>query len=124
MTDLRSDPSVYLFPECNDDNDLTRYLKESYEEIVEQELESWDRLEETWPKDRSFNAFQRWFDYRIHWMICDLADQPLSRGLLRFCLVDHDAAAFHHPTDVVDHRIDVLKRIAFDRGDVGEVAGL
>ena len=78
ITDLQSDPSVYLFPECNDDNDLTRYLKEFYEEIFEQELESWDRLEETWPRDRSFKTFQGWFDYRIHWMIFDLADQPLE----------------------------------------------
>ena len=78
MTDLRSDPSVYLFPECNDDNELTRYLKEACEKIFEQELESWDRMEETWPKDRSFEAFRRWFDYSIHWMIFDLADHPLD----------------------------------------------
>jgi len=78
MEDLRSDPSVYLFPECTNDNELTQHLKRACLEIFEQELESWDRLEETWPKDRSFEAFQRWFDYSIHWMIFDFADQPLE----------------------------------------------
>lgn len=78
MTDLRSDPSVYLFTDCSDDTELTPYLKEACEEIFEQELESWDRMEETWPKDRSFEAFQRWFDYSIHRMIFDLADHPLK----------------------------------------------
>ena len=78
MADLRSDPSVYLFPECTNDNELTQHLKRACEEIFEQELESWDRLEEAWPKDRSFEAFQRWFDFSIHWMIFDFADQPLE----------------------------------------------
>ena len=78
MADLRSDPSVYLFPECNDDSELTRLLKRACKGIFEQELESWDRLEETWPKDRTFDAFHGWFDCRIHWMIFDLADQPLK----------------------------------------------
>jgi hypothetical protein len=41
---------------CNDDNELARYLKEACEDF-EPELESWDRMEETWPKDRSFEAF-------------------------------------------------------------------
>ena len=78
MADLQSDPSVYLFPECNDDSELTRHLKRACKGIYEQELENWDRLEETWPKDRSFEAFQRWFDYSTHSMIFDLADQTLE----------------------------------------------
>jgi hypothetical protein len=67
MGDLRRDPSVYLFPECNDDRGLTKLLKKGCLEIFEKELESWDRIEESWPKDRSFAAFRRWFDYSIHW---------------------------------------------------------
>ena len=78
MTDLRSDLSVYLFPECKDDHELRRHLKVASEEIFEQELESWDRVKETWPRDRSFGAFQRWFDYSIHRMIFDLAHQPIE----------------------------------------------
>ena len=57
--------------------ELTGYLKDVSGEIFEQELESWDRLQEAWPKDRSFEAFQRWFD-SIHWMIFDMADEPLE----------------------------------------------
>ena len=37
-----------------------------------------DRAQETWPKDRSFATFQRWFDYSIHSMIFDLADGRLE----------------------------------------------
>jgi hypothetical protein len=41
------------------------YLKGSCAEIFEQELERWDRVEYTWPKDRSFEAFKRWSDFNI-----------------------------------------------------------
>jgi hypothetical protein len=54
------------------------YLKGSCAEVFEQELESWDRVEETWPEDRSFEAFKPWFDFSIHWMIFDMADEPLE----------------------------------------------
>jgi hypothetical protein len=77
MADVRGDPSVYLFPECNFDHELMEYLKASCTEIFEQELEGWDRVEENWPEDRSFTAFHRWFEYSIHWMIFDMADEPL-----------------------------------------------
>src|SRR5215471_291883 len=46
--------------------------------IFEQELESWDRIEESWPKDRSFAAFRQWFDYSIHWMVFDITHQQVE----------------------------------------------
>ena len=73
MANIQRSPSIYLFPECNFESELLEQLESSCPEIFEQELESWDRLEETWPKDRSFGAFQQWFDYSIHWMIFDLS---------------------------------------------------
>jgi|SRR5215467_5863891 len=78
MDDLRRDPSVYLFPECTDDGALTKLLKKGCLRIFEQELESWDRNEESWPKDRSFAAFQQWFDHSIHRMVFDITHQQLE----------------------------------------------
>lgn len=52
-------------------------LRAAYPEVLKQELESWDRVKEDWPEDRSFAAFQRWFDYSIHWIIFDIADPDL-----------------------------------------------
>lgn len=78
MEEIRGDPSIYLFPDCNFEHELLDYLKLSCVDIFEQELESWDRVEEDWPKDRSFTTFERWFDYTTHWMIFDLTDEPLE----------------------------------------------
>ena len=61
----RSRRSIYLFPECSFEHELLEHLEDACAKIFEQELESWDRLEETWPTDRSFEAFRRWFDYSI-----------------------------------------------------------
>ncbi len=73
MADLRRDPSIYLFPECSFEPELLEHLEDACAEIFERELESWDRLEESWPTDRSFEAFRQWFNYSTHWMVFDLA---------------------------------------------------
>ena len=78
MADLENDPSVYLFPAFSFDHEMVDHLKVSCAEIFGQELESWDRMQESWRKDRSFAVFQRWFDYRIHSMIFDLGDERLE----------------------------------------------
>jgi hypothetical protein len=78
MADLENDPSVYLFPAFSFDQEIVDHLKKSCTEIFEQELESWDRVRQSWPPDRSFAAFQQWFDYTIHSMIFDLADDRLE----------------------------------------------
>src|SRR5262249_17203836 len=37
-------------------------------------------------------------------------------------LVDHDPAALHHPTDLVDHDVDIAEWIALDGHEVGAVS--
>jgi len=79
MEEVCADPSIYLLPECDLEDELLARLTQVSEEIFEQELAGWDRVEESWPKDRSFQVFQRWFGYSIHWMVIDLADERLVR---------------------------------------------
>jgi hypothetical protein len=42
---------------------------------------SWLTDEETWPQDRSFDAFCRWFDWQHHSMLIDLCDELLTDEL-------------------------------------------
>jgi hypothetical protein len=30
-----------------------------------------------WPVDRTFDTFNRWFEYRFHSMLVDLCDEPV-----------------------------------------------
>ena len=79
MSDLIREPTIYLIPECDTNEDLTDVLRELCEEIFEEQLAGWFTVTATWPRDRSFDVFCRWFAYEHHSMLVDLCDEPLIR---------------------------------------------
>lgn len=82
LLELTEDPTIYLIPECDTDEDVAEALRDLYEEIFEEELAGWYTDESVWPRDRSFDVFRRWFDYRHHSMLMDLCDdEPLIRDI-------------------------------------------
>ncbi len=44
-----------------------------------EQLAGWFTDTTTWPRDRSFDVFCRWFDFQHHSMLVDLCDEPLIR---------------------------------------------
>src|ERR1035437_11742 len=54
----------------------------------------------------------------------------VARALVRatkqalFRLVHHHRARFHDPADILDRGVDIVERIPFDSGNIGEIAGL
>ena len=79
LQDLVREPSVYLIPECETADEVREVLRELCEEIFIEQLDGWYRDQATWPEDRSFKAFRRWFDFEHHSMLLDLCDEPLIR---------------------------------------------
>jgi hypothetical protein len=73
----RHKPTIYLIPECDTDAELDQALRERCEEIFIEQLAGWFNDRTTWPRDRGFDAFCRWFDFRHHSMLVDLCDEPL-----------------------------------------------
>jgi hypothetical protein len=71
------EPTIYLIPECDTDEELADVLRESCEELFEEQLAGWYRDTSTGPRDRSYDVFCEWFDYRHHPMLVDLCDEPL-----------------------------------------------
>lgn len=53
------------------------YLEEVCDEIFEKQLNGWYRVPSSWPLDRGFDMFIRWFEYRSNSMLVDLCDDPL-----------------------------------------------
>jgi hypothetical protein len=76
---LRSDPAIYLIPQCDTDKEVADVLRQLCQEIFEEQLGSWYTDTSTWPPHRSFDVFCRWFDYEYHSMLIDLSDEPLIR---------------------------------------------
>jgi hypothetical protein len=77
LTDLGDDPSIYLLPECDVKDELEECFKVVCVEIFEDQLDGWYRAQDRWPEDRSLEIFQLWFDYRLHSVLFDLAEEPL-----------------------------------------------
>jgi hypothetical protein len=74
---LALEPTIYLIPECDTEEEVRGVLQELCEEIFVEQLAGWFRDEETWPQDRSFDAFCHWFDFQHHSMLVDLSDELL-----------------------------------------------
>jgi hypothetical protein len=77
LADLSREPTIYLIPECDTPGDVEDVLQELCDEIFCEQLAGWYTDTETWPEDRSFEVFRRWFDYQHHSMLVDLCDEPL-----------------------------------------------
>jgi hypothetical protein len=74
-----SQPTIYLVPDCEEEQKLITHLRSYSTKIFEAELEAWDREQSRWPVDRSFKAFCQWFEYRTHTLVFDLCDTGLRR---------------------------------------------
>lgn len=79
LQELTQDPTVYLIPECDTDEDVADILRELCEEIFVEQLAAWFTDTTTWPQDLSFEVFCRWFEYQHHSMLVDLSEEPLIR---------------------------------------------
>jgi hypothetical protein len=84
LCEVVDEPTIYLIPECDSEEDIREVLRELCEEIFVEQLAGWLTDESTWPQDRSFDIFCRWFDWQhhsMHSMLIDLCDEPLADEL-------------------------------------------
>jgi len=72
-----SEPTIYLLPECDDEQDLIAQVRNYGDTTFEDQLDGWYREHATWPYDKHFKTFCLWFEYRAHTMLLDLCDGPL-----------------------------------------------
>ena len=78
LEDLQREPTIYLVPECDSQEQAIEYLGESVGEIFEEHLDGWYRVPAVWPKNRDLPTFQRWFEFSFHSMIVDVCDDVLE----------------------------------------------
>ena len=78
LDNLRLEPTVYLLPECESKEQAIELLREVCAEIFEEQLNGWYRVPSAWPAERDLNAFLRWFEWSLHSMVVDLADDPIE----------------------------------------------
>jgi hypothetical protein len=77
IDEINDDPSAYLLPEFDDDEERDRILQEYFPMIFEDQLFAWWIQAEDWPQNRNFQMFKKWFDVEFHSIVEDLVDDAL-----------------------------------------------
>ncbi len=76
---LRNEPHVFLLPEHDDDYAQREVLEDFWRAAFEAMLNGWVTDKKLWPKKRSFQMFQDWFEIQIGSAVEDLyLDEPLE----------------------------------------------
>ncbi len=79
LEDLRREPTIYLLPACENEEEARECLEEECGEIFEEQLDGWYRVPSLWPTRRDLNAFDHWFEWSFHSVVVDLCADPLLR---------------------------------------------
>lgn len=79
LLEVGQDPTIYLIPQCDTNEELENVLRGRCEAIFEEQLDSWYRETSAWPQDRSYDVFCQWFEYTHFSLLIDLEDEPLLR---------------------------------------------
>jgi hypothetical protein len=79
LAELRQDPTIYLLPEYDSEEETGRHLRKFCCEIFEEQLDGWYRVPSAWPSDRSFRVFKQWFDFHFHSVLFDLCPGPVIK---------------------------------------------
>ena len=72
------DHSLYLIPAYESREEAELLLRDHYEDIFANELDSWCRDQASWPTPLSYELFREWFTVRFYDLIDDLSDGDLS----------------------------------------------
>ena len=77
LEDITRDSTCYLIPEI--DGDPQNWLRRNCAVMFASELESWCTDESSWPEDRSFENFKRFFRVHFHSIVIDMGRDAIVR---------------------------------------------
>ena len=80
LESVNHERTVYLISDRYTESVSTmrRWVRRHYRKLFEAELEGWYTDPELWPKERTYERFQAWFDVEYHSVVVDTA-----RGAIR-----------------------------------------
>ena len=81
LEELRSESTVYLVPEVENELRKQQIVENLYRNIFIQQLYTWSDDEKIWPNVITFETFAEWFDYEFLSVVIDAADTPLEIDL-------------------------------------------
>ena len=79
LDDLILEPTIYLLPEWDTEDEALQLLAEVSNSIFEEQLNGWYRVPPVSPAARDLRTFPLWFDCSFHSMVVDVSDEHLRR---------------------------------------------
>jgi hypothetical protein len=76
------DNNIYLLEEKEDNEEIEAWLKKNFDRVFSKELEAWHSNKKQWPKHRTYQLFNEWFDVSFQSIVYDLEDYPLDKDLI------------------------------------------
>jgi hypothetical protein len=75
--EINKDNTVFLIPEFDMEPETTAFVQSIKLDLFEEILGGWYAEPSGWPKGRTTQMFDEWFDVEFHTVIEDLCDAPL-----------------------------------------------
>jgi len=72
--------TTILIPDEYDEFNCEKFIKKTYKQIFEKELESWMADPDVWPKKRGYKVFKKWFDVICSDMTWDYGYGNIEHG--------------------------------------------
>ena len=70
--------TTILIPDEYDEFNCEKFIKKTYKQIFEEQLESWITDPDVWPKKRDYKTFKKWFDVLCSDMTWDYGDGDIE----------------------------------------------
>jgi hypothetical protein len=70
---------VYLIPEFDTQDEAMEYVRENFRDIFENELFGWCEDKESWPRDLSWEFFERCFHYSWQSVVLDMTEGEIQK---------------------------------------------
>jgi hypothetical protein len=71
-------PAVFLIPALDHFDRARDFIYINFHAFFESWLTSWCTDQSRWPHPRTWQMFQEWFEWHVHSMVLDAADEPLT----------------------------------------------
>ncbi len=79
LEDISTENTTFLIPEFDFVQDSLECVKEIYSDIFRFELFGWYTDDELWPRNRTWEMFQEWFEIEINSEVFDLVDEAIKK---------------------------------------------
>ena len=76
--DIRKQPVMYLIPEYDFDHEALKWVHENFDRFFMDSLESWWTEEVHWPKPRTLEMFQAWFEVEVFEIVEDVVGTEIE----------------------------------------------